>query len=48
MAGDEIISPSIFPFPDSDNNNIPKEFPSIILEYLDPLVDPTAVYVFVS
>nr|Q09259.2 RecName: Full=Uncharacterized protein C30G12.6 [Caenorhabditis elegans] len=48
VAGDEIISPSIFPFPDSDNNNIPKEFPSIILEYLDPLVDPTAVYVFMK
>ncbi|ULU05217.1 hypothetical protein L3Y34_017732 [Caenorhabditis briggsae] len=47
VAGEEIISPSVFP-PSQPNHEIPNEFPSIILQYLDPFVDPDAVYIFLK
>lgn len=47
VAASELVSLTIFPAPTVDDR-IPDAFPSIILEYLDPLVDPKACYVFVS
>uniref|UniRef100_A0A8R1I6B1 Uncharacterized protein n=1 Tax=Caenorhabditis japonica TaxID=281687 RepID=A0A8R1I6B1_CAEJA len=47
VVGEEIVSPKIFPdaLPE---NNIPKQFPSIILDYLDPEIDAKAVYIFMK
>lgn len=47
MAGEEVVSPSAFPTADF-SLQIPKEFPSIIFEYLSPFEDPNAVYIFMK
>ncbi|CAL2032631.1 unnamed protein product [Caenorhabditis brenneri] len=47
VAGEEISCPTIFTAPES-GHKIPNEFPSIIIEYLDPLTDPISAYVFMK
>uniref|UniRef100_A0A1I7T750 Condensin complex subunit 3 n=1 Tax=Caenorhabditis tropicalis TaxID=1561998 RepID=A0A1I7T750_9PELO len=47
VAGKEFVSPSIFP-PPEPTNMIPNQFPSIIIQYLNPFEDPIAVYIFMK